>query len=78
MANQEFDVETHGELLSSDTDAVRIRMARLINLGDFNNLTIDITVVSSKKDGENMGETFDRVFGFVESRLLEKAELVEG
>ena len=62
---------------------VRVELARVINLGDYNTLKIDFAVEDSarvKPDGETekIEELFTRVFNYVEKKLDEKVELVEG
>lgn len=62
---------------------VRVELARVINIGDYNTLKIDFAVEDSarvKQDGEleTVEEVFTRVFNYVEKKLDEKVELVEG
>lgn len=42
------------------------------NLGNFESMRIDIGVEDSARSGEKAMDTFNRVYDFVEKRLLEK------
>jgi hypothetical protein len=61
---------------------VNVSLGYTLNLGNFQSLRIDIGIQDSKRQGETTGDAFDRVYSFVESRLLEKvkegSEAVEG
>jgi len=63
--------------------SVRVELARVINLGDYNTLKVDFSVEDSARTKENgelekVDELFTRVFEYVESKLDEKVALVEG
>ena len=47
------------------------------NLGDFNSLRIDVGVADDARQGESVQQAFDRVYGFVEDKLIEKVREVE-
>lgn len=47
------------------------------NMGNFESLRIDIGVEDSARNGEKVGDTFDRVYAFVEKKLIEKVNEVE-
>jgi len=66
----------------NDSTKVSITLGYTLNLGNFQSLRLDLGVVDSKKDGETTSEAFERVYGFVESKLTEKiqeakAEIIE-
>jgi len=42
------------------------------NLGNFQSIRIDFTVKDYQKDGENVKDTSDRVYRFVEEELVKK------
>jgi len=56
----------------NDSTKVSITLGYTLNLGNFQSLRLDLGVVDSKKDGETTSEAFERVYGFVESKLTEK------
>lgn len=57
---------------------VRVELARVINLGDYETLKIGVTVQDDARNGENAEDAFNRVFDFVEEKLDEKVSVVEG
>ena len=61
---------------------VNVSLGYTLNLGNFQSLRIDIGVQDSKRDGETTSDAFDRIYMFVESKLLEKvkegSEAIEG
>ena len=56
----------------NDNTKVSITLGYTLNLGNFQSLRLDLGVVDSKKYGETTSEAFERVYGFVESKLTEK------
>ena len=58
----------------NDSTKVSITLGYTLNLGNFQSLRLDLGVVDSKKDGETTSEAFERVYGFVESKLTEKIQ----
>lgn len=73
-------VESESEelLTAAPVDSVTIRLVRKIKLAEYESIDIDISVHSYQKDGEKFGETFERVFDFVDNKLAEKVDIVEG
>lgn len=53
---------------------VNVALGYTLNLGNFQSLRIDIGVQDSKRDGETTSDAFDRIYMFVESKLLEKVK----
>lgn len=51
---------------------VSVTLGYTQNLGNFQSLRIDLGIVDSKRDGENIDQAFERVYKFVEDRLTEK------
>lgn len=51
---------------------VSVTLGYTHNLGNFQSLRIDLGVVDSKRDGENIDQAFERVYKFVEDKLTEK------
>ena len=57
-----------------DQTKVTVGLGYTLNLGNFQSLRIDIGVEDSKRDGETTSEAFDRIYSFVEAKLVEKVK----
>lgn len=53
---------------------VSVTLGYTLNLGNFQSLRIDLGIVDSRRDGENIQDAFDRVYSFVETKLTEKVK----
>lgn len=51
---------------------VSVTLGYTHNLGNFQSLRIDLGIVDSRRDGENIEQAFERVYKFVEDKLTEK------
>jgi len=60
--------------MENEQTKVNVTLGYTLNLGNFQSLRIDLGIEDSRRDGENIQEAFDRVYGFVENRLVEKIE----
>jgi len=58
--------------MEQDKTRVKVGLGYTMNLGNFQSLRIDIGVEDSQREGEHAGETFDRVYSFVEQKLSDK------
>jgi methyl coenzyme M reductase subunit D len=58
--------------MENNQTKVNVTLGYTMNLGNFQSLRIDIGVEDTVRDGENVKEGFDRVYGFVEEQLVEK------
>lgn len=58
--------------MNNEDTKVNVTLGYTLNLGNFQSLRIDLGVVDSKRDGENITDAFERVYSFVESKLVEK------
>lgn len=58
--------------MENDNTKVNVTLGYTLNLGNFQSLRIDLGVVDSRRDGETIQDAFDRVYGFVETKLVEK------
>lgn len=58
--------------MENDNTKINVTLGYTLNLGNFQSLRIDLGIVDSKRDGESMQEAFDRVYGFVENKLITK------
>ena len=59
-------------IVNNEGTKIGVTLGYTLNLGNFQSLRLDINVIDNKRDGENINEAFDRVYGFVESKLAEK------
>ena len=53
---------------------VSVTLGYTLNLGNFQSLRVDLGVVDSVREGENTNEAMDRVYGFVETKVVEKVQ----
>jgi len=60
------------EKMENDSTKINVTLGYTLNLGNFQSLRIDLGVVDSKRDGENIDEAFNRVYSFVEDKLIAK------
>jgi hypothetical protein len=60
--------------MNNEDTRVKVGLGYTLNLGNFQSLRIDLEVADSKREGENTGEAFDRIYEFVENRLAEKVK----
>jgi hypothetical protein len=58
--------------MENENTKINVALGYTLNLGNFQSLRIDLGVVDSKREGETMQEAFDRVYGFVENKLITK------
>ena len=63
--------------MENDSTKVSVTLGYTLNLGNFQSLRVDLGVVDSKRDNENTNEAFERVYKFVEDKLIEKTREVE-
>lgn len=60
--------------MNNEDTRVKVGLGYTLNLGNFQSLRIDLEVTDSKREGENTGEAFERVYDFVENKLAEKVK----
>ena len=60
--------------MENDNTKINVTLGYTLNLGNFQSLRIDLGVVDSRRDGENINEAFERVYSFVEAKLGEKVK----
>lgn len=58
--------------MENNETKVTVTLGYTLNLGNFQSLRIDLGVVDSRRDGENINEAFERVYSFVEAKLADK------
>jgi hypothetical protein len=58
----------------SKNTKVSATLGYTLNLGNFQSLRLDLGVVDERREGENIEQAFERVYGFVEKKLTEKVK----
>jgi methyl coenzyme M reductase subunit D len=53
---------------------VSVTLGYTLNLGNFQSLRVDLGVVDHVREGENTNEAMDRVYGFIEAKVVEKVQ----
>ena len=51
---------------------VSVTLGYTLNLGNFQSLRVDLGVVDNVRDGENTDQAMDRVYDFIEAKVVEK------
>jgi hypothetical protein len=59
------------EMENEDTK-VSVTLGYTLNLGNFQSLRLDLGIVDSRRNGENVDQAFERVYKFVEDKLTDK------
>lgn len=59
------------------TTKVKVDLSFTRNLGNFESIKIGIGVEDSVREGESVNDATDRVYKFVENKLVEKTQEVE-
>jgi hypothetical protein len=60
--------------MENNDTKINVTLGYTLNLGNFQSLRVDLGVVDSKRDGENINEAFERVYSFVEAKLADKVK----
>lgn len=60
--------------MNNEDTKVKVGLGYTLNLGNFQSLRVDIEVTDNKREGENTGDAFERVYDFVETKLTEKVK----
>jgi hypothetical protein len=53
---------------------VSVTLGYTLNLGNFQSLRVDLGVVDSVREGENTNDAMNRVYEFVEAKVVEKVQ----
>ena len=53
---------------------VSVTLGYTLNLGNFQSLRVDLGVVDHVRNGETTNDAMDRVYAFVESKVVEKVQ----
>jgi hypothetical protein len=57
--------------------SIRVDLQFTRNLGNYESLKVGIAVEDFKRQGESTDEATDRIYGFVENKLMEKVGEIE-
>jgi hypothetical protein len=58
----------------SETTNVSVTLGYTLNLGNFQSLRIDLGITDFVRGGENTEQALDRVYEFVENKVIQKVE----
>lgn len=58
--------------MENDQTKVTVGLGYTLNLGNFQSLRIDLSIQDSKRNTETTNEAFERVYDFVEAKLIQK------
>ena len=56
---------------------VKVELQYVRNLGNYESIRVSLGVEDSVRSSENTNEAMNRVYGFVEKKLIEKMEEIE-
>jgi len=56
---------------------VKVDLQYVRNLGNYESIRVNLGVEDSAREGENVNAAMDRVYAFVEKKLIEKMEEIE-
>ena len=58
--------------MENENTKINVTLGYTLNLGNFQSLRLDLGIVDSKREGENVDEAFERIYKFVEDKLTAK------
>jgi hypothetical protein len=58
--------------MENENTKITVALGYTLNLGNFQSLRVDLGIEDQRRDGETVGEAFERVYEFVEAKLAEK------
>jgi hypothetical protein len=61
-----------GGTMNNEETKVNVTLGYTLNLGNFQSLRLDLGIIDSRREGENINDAFERVYKFVEDKLTEK------
>jgi hypothetical protein len=65
---------TERETMENENTKITVTLGYTLNLGNFESLRVDLGVSDSRRDGETVDQAFERVYDFVEQKLIEKTK----
>jgi hypothetical protein len=63
--------------VESKSTKVKVELQYVRNLGNYESIRVSLGVEDSVRSSENTNEAMNRVYGFVEKKLIEKMEEIE-
>jgi hypothetical protein len=63
--------------MENEDTKVSVTLGYTLNLGNFQSLRVDLGIIDSRRDGENINDAFERVYKFVEDKLAQKVNEAE-
>lgn len=72
-----FGKNQHIRRSMSTQTTVTVNLGYTMNLGNFQSLRIDLGCTDFVRDGENVDSAMDRVYDFVENKVLTKIDEVK-
>ena len=64
--------------MENENTKITVTLGYTLNLGNFESLRVDLGIIDSRRDGENIEQAFERVYEFVETKLGEKVKEAKG
>lgn len=61
-----------GVVMNNEDTKINVTLGYTLNLGNFQSLRLDLGIIDSKREGENVEQAFERVYQFVEDKLTAK------
>jgi hypothetical protein len=58
--------------MNNEETKINVTLGYTLNLGNFQSLRLDLGIIDSKREGENVDQAFERVYKFVEDKLASK------
>lgn len=58
----------------SDKTNVSVNLGYTLNIGNFQSLRVDLGCTDFVRDGENVDDAMDRVYAFVENKVIAKID----
>lgn len=56
---------------------MRVGLKFVRNLGNYENIHVDVGVEDNVRQGENVSQAMDRVYDFVEEQLIQRVQEIE-
>jgi formylmethanofuran dehydrogenase subunit B len=72
LFNEGYEMSDSNYVVTNEPTKVSVTLGYTLNLGNFQSLRLDLGVVDSRKNEENVNQAFERVYKFVEDKLTEK------
>lgn len=64
-------------MMSQETTRVRVGLKFVKNLGNYESIHVDVGIEDFVRDKETVDAAFERVYEYVESKLVEKVREIE-